>query len=115
MAPIIAGVNRRSPARLLAPAALVAAVVALFAVVASPSGDKTAEPDAAATPATIATATPERDRERRERSGETYTVQAGDTPLSIAEQLGVDVDALLAANPDADPNALTVGAELELP
>ena len=107
--------NRRSPARLLAPAALVAAAVALFAVLASPSGDKTSEPEAAATPASTATATPDRTREPEDSEGETYTVQAGDTPLSIADQLGIDVDELMAANPDADPNALTVGEELQLP
>lgn len=106
----------RSPARLLAPVALVAAALALFVVVSSPSGDEAAESTATPAPTATATAARDRDRDREsEPSGETYTVQPGDTPLGIAEETGVDYDALLEANPDIDANALTVGEELELP
>ena len=107
----------RSPARLLAPAALVAAAIALFAIVTS-GGGESGEPDAATPPTATATATPERERKggkEEETSGDTYTVEPGDTPSAIAEKAGVDLDALLAANPDIDANALTVGQELELP
>jgi len=48
-------------------------------------------------------------------SGETYIIEAGDTPLAIAEETGVDYDALLEANPDLEANALAVGEELVLP
>lgn len=108
----------RTSARLLAPAALVVTTVALFAVVSSGGGDG-ADPGAAATPAATATATAERERRRGKGdaapSGETYTVEPGDTPLSIAEKTGVDVDALLEVNAGIDANALTVGEELQLP
>jgi LysM repeat protein len=107
-----------TPARLLAPAALVAAAIALFAVVSSGSdtSDRSDAPDATSTPATPskqkakAKATP-----TAETSGRTYTVKPGDSPYSIAQETGVDMDELLAANPDADASALRVGQKLKLP
>jgi LysM repeat protein len=109
-----------TPARLLAPAALVAAAIALFAVVSSGSdtSDRSDAPDATSTPATPskqkanakAKATP-----TAETSGRTYTVKPGDSPYSIAQDTGIDMDELLAANPDADASALRVGQKLKLP
>jgi LysM repeat protein len=103
-----------TPARLLAPAALAAAAVALFVVVTSGSGEET-ETRSGST----ATATPAATRTPAEPSptpsDRTYTVKPGDTPTGIAATLGVDVDELMAANPDADASALTVGEELKVP
>jgi LysM repeat protein len=45
----------------------------------------------------------------------TYTVQAGDSPSSIAEQLGVSLEELLAVNGIVDPTALVAGQELIIP
>ena len=109
--------NGRSPARLLAPAALVVAAVALFVIVTS-GGDSAPERSSTESEAT-ATATPKA-KEKNERSaetgsGDTYTVEPGDTPLAIAEKLGVDYAALLEANPEIDATALTVGEELVVP
>lgn len=108
----------RSPARLLAPVALVAAAIALFAILASGGGDSSSDPaPSAGEPAATATATPKPRKGRGDSapSGETYTVEPGDTPSAIAAKLDVDVDALLEANPGVDANALTVGEELTLP
>ena len=102
-----------TPARLLAPAALVAAAVALFVVVTSGSGDKSAS-SASPTPTASATVA-SKPKPKPTASAKTYTVKPGDTPSGIAAKLNVSVDDLLAANPDADPNALTVGAELKIP
>lgn len=44
-----------------------------------------------------------------------YTVVEGDTFFSIAANLGISLDALMAANPDADPRLLSPGAELLIP
>ncbi len=118
MAPIIAGVTGRSPVRLLAPVALVAAAVALFAIVSAGGGDSTSEPSSSATePEVTATATakPEKQDAKPASSGDTYTVEPGDTPSGIAAKLDIDPDDLLAANPDVDATALTVGEELQLP
>jgi LysM repeat protein len=105
-------VTGRSPARLLAPLALVITAVALFAVVTSGGGDGPGAASSSPTPTATATPAAERTRDRKPK---TYTVKPGDTPSGIAAATGVDVDALLRANPGVDPNALTVGEKLELP
>ena len=109
--------TRRSPARLLAPAAVVASAVALFFVLASGGGGGNGEsPSSASEPEVTATATAQADKPRRkERSGDTYTVEPGDTPDAIAAELGVETEALLEANPGVEANALTVGQELVVP
>jgi LysM repeat protein len=45
----------------------------------------------------------------------TYTVVKGDTLSQIARQMGVTVDALLAANPGVSPTTLSVGTKLAIP
>lgn len=47
--------------------------------------------------------------------GETYTVEAGDSPFSIAEKCSVDVNDLLELNDIDDPRSLSVGQELKMP
>lgn len=44
-----------------------------------------------------------------------YIVQENDTLLDIAISLGVDLDALVAANPNIDPRALQIGQALTIP
>jgi LysM repeat protein len=60
------------------------------------------------------TAEPSEPPEPPER-GTVYVVQSGDIPLTIAEQFGITVEALLAANPGINPNGLQVGQELIIP
>jgi LysM repeat protein len=45
----------------------------------------------------------------------THTVAAGETPAAIARKLGLNLDALLAANPGLNPKKLRVGQVLNLP
>lgn len=45
----------------------------------------------------------------------TYEIVAGDTMLAIAFQHGITLEELLAANPDVNPRALSVGTELIIP
>lgn len=47
--------------------------------------------------------------------GPTYTIRPGDTLYSLAKTLGFSVQAILAANPGINPNALAVGQILCLP
>ena len=47
--------------------------------------------------------------------GKTYKVQEGDNPSLIAEKCGVELQALLDANPGLVPTSLQVGQELKLP
>jgi len=48
-------------------------------------------------------------------SGDTYTVEAGDTLNGIAAEFGVDADELAELNDIDDPSDLVVGQELEIP
>ncbi len=45
----------------------------------------------------------------------TYKIQSGDTFGKIASLKGVSLDALLAANPDADPRRLAIGQVINIP
>ncbi len=45
----------------------------------------------------------------------TYIVKEGDTMSEIAEQFHVPLDALMAANPNVSPNAMSVGQTLLIP
>ncbi len=65
-----------------------------------PGGEEEGEPDAQVTPVDC---------------GDTYTVQSGDYPGKIAEKCGVEVQALLDANPGIDPANLHVGDVLNIP
>lgn len=48
-------------------------------------------------------------------SASVYTIRSGDTFGKIAAEKGVSLDALLDANPDADPRRLRIGQEINIP
>ena len=104
-----------SPARFLAPLALVAFCIALFMVVTSSSTDPETTAPNRATEASP-TGSPDGDeRPRRERKGpRRYTVKPGDTPSSIAEETGVPLEEILRLNPDLDPQTLSPGQRIKL-
>jgi LysM repeat protein len=111
--------TRRSPARLLAPLALVAVAAALFIVLAGRSGG--GEPTSGrSTGARTTTTTPASRRPKAtpaaqpSRSPRTYRVRAGDTPSQIAQETGVSVARLQELNPGLDAQSLTVGQRLKL-
>lgn len=60
-----------------------------------------------ATPPSIATTIPP--------ELEYYTIQQGDTLYGIAQSFGVTVDALIAFNGIADPDAIEAGQKLAIP
>ena len=47
--------------------------------------------------------------------GQTYVVQQGDIPVTIAAKFGITVEALLAANPGINPTNLHIGDTLVIP
>ena len=47
--------------------------------------------------------------------GPVYVVQSGDTFYLIAIKFGVTVDQVISANPNIDPNMLSVGMEVVVP
>jgi LysM repeat protein len=105
----------RSPARFLAPLALVAFVIALFVVVnssmnrseTSTSGGGNQSGDSQ--PASSPTATG-----KKKKGPRRYTVKNGDTPSSIAEKTGVPLEDILRLNPDLDPQTLAPGQRIKL-
>jgi hypothetical protein len=108
------GRPRRSPARLLAPVALLMAIAAVGYVVSSStrsddddggdSANRTTEPR------------PRQDGRQQPRLPRRtfYRVRLNDTLGLIAEQTGVPVERLEALNPDLDPQNLIVGQRIRL-
>lgn len=107
----------RSPARLLAPIALVAFALALLIVLgASGSGDDSAAPSGNSTSAesttTNTTASPAKRKARRRKA--TYTVEVNDTLGAISDETGVSVETIEELNPELDPLALETGQKIKL-
>ena len=103
---------RRSPARFLAPLALVGFVVALFLVVSGPR-DRGGTRDGGAQPAASASATPTKAQKGRKQR-RTYKVKPGDTPSSIAEKTNVPLSQIQQLNPNLDDQTLSVGQRIKL-
>lgn len=121
---------RRTPARFIAPVALVAFLLALFVVI---SGSDVSEEsddgggDTAAEVERAPTQTDEDDdgsKESREQTAaerreselpdDFYTVKTGDTLAGIAQAVGIPVERLQELNPELDPQALVSGQKIKL-
>jgi LysM repeat protein len=107
----------RSPARLLAPLALVGFVFALVVVVTG------SEPDGGAgrpsttgetKPASSPGARRQRTRRSASRARRIYVVKAGDTPSSIAVETGIPLAQIERLNPELDPQLLSPGDHIKL-
>jgi LysM repeat protein len=109
--------RRRSPARWLAPVALVTCAVAIYAVVDHTLGSGAkSEPTSSTEPtATTAGETSTGKSKSTKKAKTSYTVKTGDSLSVIAAKTGVDVAALQAANPKVDASALHPGQKLKLP
>jgi LysM repeat protein len=109
----------RSPARFLAPIALVAVAFALYTVVndardKTGGGDSSSGSPAQTTPAANGGKKKGSAKKQAKRKRKTYVVKSGDTPSGIAAKTGVALTTLQKLNPDLDPQALTVGQRLKL-
>ena len=102
----------RSPARFLAPLALLAVIGALYLIVKPQSSGESgsATPTTTAQPAKKQSAK----KTRKKKTPKIYTVQSGDTPSGIAEKAGISLAQLEALNPSLDPQALAPGEKLKL-
>lgn len=103
----------RSPARFLAPIALIFFAFVLFNVVKSddqPTNTTPAKQTATATP----TETAEKDDSSEKKEPKTYTVKSGDTASGIAEEAGMDLQTLLELNPELDSSTLSPGQKIVL-
>src|SRR3954447_18697067 len=93
----------RSPARFLAPIALIAVAFALYSVVKdsnAPAGGNSS--GASATP--TATATKKKSSKKSTaKKRKTVIVKSGDTPSGIADKAGISLEQLEQLNPKMDP------------
>ena len=103
----------RSPARFLAPLAIVAVAVALWTIVHHDSSGGSSSSGPSATEQR-ATATPAAKRSKKHKKPQFYTVKPGDTPSGIAEKTGVPLTTIESLNPGLDPQALSPGTRLKL-
>ena len=115
---------KRTPARVIAPLALVAFGLALVLILASGGGGEE-QSTTSATEQERRDLELARERKRRERSKESregqgklpqdvYVVKTGDTLGSIAEKTGIPVEKLQELNPELDPQALVSGQKIKL-
>jgi LysM repeat protein len=109
--------RRRSPARWLAPLALVTCAVAIYAVVNHEllSDDGSAQTTSSTKTTAKTTSTTAAKKHKATKKSKTYIVKSGDSFSVIAAKEGVDVAALQDANPDVDASALHPGQKLKLP
>jgi LysM repeat protein len=107
--------SHRSPARWLAPVALVACAAAVYFVANSSStdgggsGTTATRPAADARPTTTGTASHKPKPKRR-----SYIVKPGDTLSSIALKTGVPLARIEALNPNIDTQSLQAGQRIKL-
>jgi LysM repeat protein len=120
--------TRRSPARFLAPLALIAVLVAFLAIVSGSGGGSSSSSSTAGTTTTTSsshTTTASKTSTTKSKthgtitgasgSGpKTYTVKVGDTLGSIAASTGVPLSKIQELNPDVDPHAMVAGQQIKL-
>ena len=104
--------RRRTPARWLAPVALVTVAVAVYAVV-----DSTLLNDDTSSNGSTSTqqAKPAKKKaSKKTRKRRMYTVKSGDTLSAIAVKTGVSLDTLERLNPKLDADTLHAGQRVRL-
>ena len=105
--------RRRSPARLLAPLALLVVAVAVLLVVQASSDSNDKQDDKSSQTTTTTDQTTDSTTPTR-RTRPTYTVKLNDTLSLISEKTGVSVERIEELNPELDPQNLIVGQKIKL-
>lgn len=110
--------DHRSPARFLAPLALVGVILALFLVVKASRNDGSSSSGAARTTSTASprthTGAGQKTRPKGTPRAATYRVKPGDTLQAIAAKTGLSLPVLRQLNPAVNPAALVVGQIIKL-
>jgi LysM repeat protein len=114
--------TRRSPARFLAPLALIAVLLAFFTIVNGSGESDTSGDDSSGTSAPTTTTTSKSGskstttaaKKKAKAKAKTYTIQVGDTLGGIADKTGVSLATLEELNPDVDPQAMVAGQKIKL-
>ena len=101
--------SRRSPARWLAPIALLACAFAVYTVVHNGLQSSTSTSTKPKASATQSTHSAKRKKHRRR-----YVVKAGDTLSAISVKTGVSLDTIRRLNPNLDAQTLRTGQKVKL-
>jgi LysM repeat protein len=106
----------RSPARFLAPLALLGFVVALLLVVSHSSDSGSSGNDGQTTQEQPASSHSSKSggKSSSHKGPRFYRVKPGDTPTSIASKVGVPLSQIQKLNPNLDPQTLNVGDRIKL-
>jgi LysM repeat protein len=104
----------RSPARFLAPLALVAVVIAFLLVINSSLNDTDTSTGSRSESNGQPAASPTGKAKKKKKGPRRYIVKNGDTPTSIAEKTGVPLAEIVRLNPDLDPQTLSPGQRIKL-
>ena len=105
--------RRRSPARWLAPVALVTCAVAVYAVVDNTLRDDSSGNGNQSTQRSTPTTTTTR-RSPGAKHRRSYTVKSGDTLSAISVKTGVPLDTIERLNPKLDADTLHAGQKVRL-
>jgi LysM repeat protein len=105
--------RRRSPARWLAPVALVTCAVAVYAVVDNTLRDDSSSKGNQSTQRSTPTTTTTR-RSSGAKHRRSYTVKSGDTLSAISVKTGVPLDTIERLNPKLDADTLHAGQKVRL-
>jgi LysM repeat protein len=103
--------GRRSPARLIAPLALVVGAVAVVLVIQASTGSDDGSKNDSSSNASTQTETTQTTQRRIRPS---YTVKLNDTLGLISQKTGVSVARIQELNPELDPQNLIVGQKIKL-
>jgi LysM repeat protein len=109
--------RRRSPARWLAPIALVACVAAVYSVVNATLSDEPSSTSTASTATTPKSGTGSdgtNSAKKRTKRRRTYIVKSGDTLSSISIKTGVSLARIQTLNPKLDSQSLQTGQRVKL-
>jgi LysM repeat protein len=103
-----------SPARLLAPLALVVCAIALFAILLSSDADDGGDSESPAPAGQVTDTGETTTSEAPPPLRRSYTVKPNDSLDGIAQRFGLDVEQLQELNPEVDPQGLVVGQRIKL-
>jgi LysM repeat protein len=97
--------RRKSPARLVAVIALIAAAIAIGAVVSGSTDDSAPKAEYGKS---------EKEQKKPRTKASFYVVESGDTLIGIAHKTRIPIRELEELNPEVDPQLLNAGEKLKL-
>jgi LysM repeat protein len=106
--------RRRNPGRWLAPLALIACAVTVYAVVHNTLADSTTAPTTSAQSSGSASSSSKSSKKKSGKRRRVYIVKSGDTLTGIAAKTGVSLVTIQRLNPKLDAQTLHAGQRVRL-